>query len=183
MQSAILLTSSSYILGYLGHIPAPVLQFFLGKNYLYFFLKTFALKKVLLFQELERSAPRLKTFLYFLKKSFSYISGNGTSHLSEGNFPSSKNKKTRFEKIVIFREMEFSSLRLKKLIFREMELSHISSKKSFSYIFGNGTFYKNIFFFTRELSEQEEKYLLLKSFLYFGEWNFLAPSLRNLKSF
>ena len=47
------------------------------------------------------SSPK---FLYFLKKSFSYITGNGTSfkktsYISVSNFPTSKNKKTHSEKM------------------------------------------------------------------------------------
>ena len=70
---------------------------------------------------MEFSSPKIKRVLHFLKKSFSYISGNETLKkllliFQEKNFPSSKNKKNRSEKI-----------------------SYIFSKKSFSYISGNGT--------------------------------------------
>ena len=76
-------------------------------------------------------AHRLKTFLYFLKKNFSYISGNFlTSSLkkSGGNFPSSKNKKNTLKKFLIFWEMEVFSPKLKN--------SYIFLKSIFSYISG-----------------------------------------------
>ena len=59
-----------------------------------------------MFWEMERSGSKIKKVLIFSQKSFSYISGNGTSlktsYISGGNFPSSKNKKTKSEKISYF---------------------------------------------------------------------------------
>ena len=43
---------------------------------------------------MELSAPKIKNFLIFSQKSFAYILGNGTSYISGGNFPKSKNKKS-----------------------------------------------------------------------------------------
>ena len=65
---------------------------------------------------MEFSRPKIQKFLIFSKKkSFPDISGNGIfSYISGGNFPSSKNKKTRLKKFLIFREMELSSPKLKK---------------------------------------------------------------------
>ena len=69
-------------------------------------LKKWALKKFLTFPQKKFFlhlakwnflALILKKFLYFLKNTFSYISGNGTlkktSYISGGKFPRSKNKK------------------------------------------------------------------------------------------
>ena len=47
---------------------------------------------------MEFSSPKIKRVLHFLKKGFSYISGNETLKkllliFQEKNFPSSKNKK------------------------------------------------------------------------------------------
>ena len=61
--------------------------------------------------------PRLKEFLYFLKKSLSYVSGNKTS--SGGNFSSTRKKGPTLKKFLIFWEMELSSPKQKALIFQE----------------------------------------------------------------
>ena len=76
---------------------------------------------------------RLTNFLYFLKKSFSYISGNETLHFPAPAlkiFP----KKTIPKKFLIFRKIELKKL----LILQKMELSYIFPKESFSYTSGNG---------------------------------------------
>ena len=78
----------------------PALKSFPQKDFLYFLLKKLSLKKFLIFSqkwkflaqrfpkkkkkrfrlfwEMELFGPKTKTFLYFRKKTFSYISGNGT---------------------------------------------------------------------------------------------------------
>ena len=61
------------------------------------------------------------------------------------------------KKVVIFQEMETSK---KFFIFQETELSHISAEN----------------FQARKMKRKP----LLKCFLYFGKWNFLAPGLKNL---
>ena len=70
-------------------------------------------------------ALRVKTFLYFPQKRFSYISGNGTF-------------KPPQKKFVTFPEMELSSL-----IFQEGSLQTRKIKRThcekISYISGNGT--------------------------------------------
>ena len=78
------------------------LKIFPWKNLLYIFLKNLL-------------ASKLKNLLYFLKKSFSYISGNGT-------FLCFLKKKKFF------------------LVFPKIELFLFFSKKSLSYILGNQTF-------------------------------------------
>ena len=52
-----------------------------------------------------------------------------TSYISGGNFPSSKNKKNTLKKFLIFREMELSSLKLKKLLYLKRELAKPENQK------------------------------------------------------
>ena len=87
------------------------------KSFLYFnkwnFLVT-RLNNILIFWEIKLSRPKIKKFLIFSQKSFSYISRNGnflkeSSNISGGNCCSSKTKKKHSEKCVIFRAMELSS--------------------------------------------------------------------------
>ena len=69
---------------------------------------------------------------------------------------------SKITKFLIFQEMKLRSFDLKRiLLFTEMELS--------SFIF--------FLYFRRQLSELEKKNPVWKNFLYFGNWNFLAPSL------
>ena len=49
------------------------------KKFLILFPKKSTLKKVLIFQKIELSGLKIKDFLIFPQKSFSYILGNGTS--------------------------------------------------------------------------------------------------------
>ena len=45
---------------------------------------------------MELSDPKIKNFLIFLEKSFSYILINGTSYISGGVFTCSKSKKNSY---------------------------------------------------------------------------------------
>ena len=88
--------------------------------------------------------------------------------------------------------MELSGSNIKKfvifsqkksfLIFRELETTKNSlyfRKRNFL-IFQETETLKNLLYFRREFSSQKnKKKTLLKCFLYFGKWNFLAPSLKN----
>ena len=70
---------------------------------------------------MELSSPKIKIFIIFSQKKLFWYFGKWnffkkTSYISEGNFPSSKSKKETRKKFLIFREMKFSSPKLKKLI-------------------------------------------------------------------
>ena len=67
---------SSYIKGSMGNFSASALKILPWKNFLYFFLKKYALKKSVIFREIELFTP--KKVLIFSKKSFSYVLGNET---------------------------------------------------------------------------------------------------------
>ena len=83
---------------------------------------------------------------YFLGKSFSYISGNGTFlPLPQNIF----HKKPTLKIFLIFQKVELSSPKIKKFL--------IFSQKGFSYISGNGTFLKNFLYFWRKLSKCKKK--------------------------
>ena len=92
----------------------------------------------------------LKNVLYFQKWNFlvSYF-----SYISEGNFPSSQNKRKHSEKFLIFREMELSSPNHKKrFIFQEgtfrvqkTKTSYISLRNFFSISSNSLVFYINLY--------------------------------------
>ena len=69
---------------------------------------------------MELSSPKIKIFIIFSQKKLFWYFGKWnffkTSYISEGNFQSSKSKKETRKKFLIFREMKFSSPKLKKLI-------------------------------------------------------------------
>ena len=69
--------SFSYIME--KYLFGPCLKFFPEQNFLYSFLKKLALEKIVIFQEMELSSPKIKKIILFSqKKSFIYISGDGT---------------------------------------------------------------------------------------------------------
>ena len=103
---------SSYIESPLGHFAAQVHP---EKNF-YIFSK----KKNIFFGKWNFLALRLKKFLYFLKKSFSYISGR--------NFSSSKNKKQPpWKKFLHFGKWNFLALRLKAFLYFKGELAKLKN--------------------------------------------------------
>ena len=70
---------------------------------------------------MELSSPKIKIFIIFSQKKLFWYFGKWnffkkTFYISEGNFQSSKSKKETRKKFLIFREMKFSSPKLKKLI-------------------------------------------------------------------
>ena len=109
-----------------------------------------------------------------------------------------KNEKNPAQKIFfIFQEKQLSNSNIKKfLIFSQMktfliflEMEKIHPKKA-SYISGNGTFlysrqwsfldwYFSYISWSNFPSPKSKNNSLLKSFLYFKKWKFLAPSLKN----
>ena len=85
------------------------------------------IKKFLLFQEIKLSSSKIKKFLIFLELE---LSGLIFFYISEGNFSSSKNFKKPTPKIFfIFREMELSSFKLKKLLFSGGNLQNPKNKQ------------------------------------------------------
>ena len=82
--------------------------------------------------------------------------------------------------------MEFSDSNIKKfLIFlgngNPEKTSYIFSKESFSYISGNGNHKKKLYFRKQNfLCSKNEKNVLLKSFLYFGEMELSNHKLKKL---
>ena len=114
---------------YLVHFPAPASKFSLKKYLIFFYIW------------------RLKNFLYSLKKSFSYISGNGT-------FP-------------YFLKKKFF------LTIQEIELSYIFPQKRFSYISGNGASLPQnfppksfLYFFLKSELHKNVLHFLKRSFFY-----------------
>ena len=92
------------------------------KSFLYFnkwnFLVT-RLNNILIFWEIKLSRPKIKKFLIFSQKSFSYISRNGnflkeSSNISGDNCCSSKTKKNTLKNVLYFGQWNF--LALKNLI-------------------------------------------------------------------
>ena len=74
--------------------------------------------------------------------------------------------------ILIFRGMELSSPKTKKCI--------IFPRKNFSYILGNRTFLKNLFFRGNFPSSKNKKKPTLKKFLIFREMELFSPKLKKL---
>ena len=123
-----------------------------------------------------------KILYIFSKENFSYISGNGTLQ----NFKLQKLKKSAPRKFLTLQETEtprklliFSQKKV-VLIFREMETPKklfIFQETELSYISRNEAFLINISLIFQEVTFQarkiEKKKKFLKSFLYFGKWNFL----------
>ena len=122
-----------------------------------------------------------KILYIFSKENFSYISGNGTLQ----NFELQKLKKSAPRKFLILQETEtprklliFSQKKV-VLIFRKMETPKrlfIFQETELSYISRNEAFLINISLIFQEVTFQArkiEKKTFLKSFLYFGKWNFL----------
>ena len=92
------------------------------KSFLYFnkwnFLVT-RLNNIFIFWEIKLSRPKIKKFLIFSQKSFSYISRNGnflkeSSNISGGNCCSYKTKKNTLKNVLYFGQWNF--LALKNLI-------------------------------------------------------------------
>ena len=112
-------------------------------NFSYFFLRKFTLKNFFIFSQKKKISYisgkwnfltiKVKTFLYFLKKCFSFISGN-RSFRPQNNFLYFLKKKV----FLMFREMKL----FKKASYISGGNFPISKKKIseiVSYILGNGT--------------------------------------------
>ena len=151
-------------------------QIFSLKNFLFFFLE-----KLL-----------WKSFLYFLKKVFLIFSKQNFLIFRErysqnpGTFRTRSISRTRdifwtlsniydgtfCKNIYLVHESE---TRKKFLLFQETELSYISGNRNPKKLF----IFQEVTFRTWK----NEKYPLLKSFIYFCKWNFLAPSFKNFSYF
>ena len=178
---------SSYIQGYLDHFPALALKIFPWKNFLYFFLKK-STPKVLIFLEMEFSGSKIKNFLIFSQKSFSYISGNGTSYILGGNFPSSKSKKTHSEFLffLYFKKLKRFFLYFGKWNFPTLVLKSFFYflKKNFSYILGNETLWKISYISGGNfLSSKNKKEPTLKKYLKFREMELSSYMIRDFLIF
>ena len=128
------------------------------------------IKKFLIFQETET----LKTFLYFRKWNPALFnpSSKKIKKFAPRKFRISQETETLKEFIIFSKKKAFPK-------FKKMD-----TPIKIHYIWGNGS--PESFFYISGSSFpslKSKKNPLFKSFLYFGKWNFLAPSLKNFSCF